>query len=610
LQAQANSEKANLDQLTAQEAAARQALAQLRAALSGKQEQVAQETLQAQALDNQIAALQAQEDQLTQAHDRRLHTFSLMLRESYKRSPGGTLIFVLGASSFSDLLDRVMSSLRISRFNLQEADRLRQERDQLDLDRRRTADLAAALAPILAQLAADAASVGAAVGSQAALASSLEAQQRQQLGALQGTLAKQKQLEAALAAQQAAAAAAAQKAQQGGGVAYGSVCPTAPAGKVLICGHGWGHGVGMSQFGALGMAQSGYGWQAILTHFYSGVSIGGSPDQTMRVWLHAAGATVTPEQAPATLQDTTGRVLGTVAAGQGVAMSAQSDGSVVGKWAGGQARAKPLRLVPAAGGVFQVSGNRYRGEAWADAGSGLRIIDHVDIEAYLQGLGEVPSSWPVVAIEAQTVAARTYALYHLSSSGAYDVDDTTAYQVYLGVDRESANQDSAVAGTRGQVLLYQGQLIDAFFSSSDGGHSQCASAEFTYPYNPQQDGANCTPGYLKGVIDNYDFPRSSSDPQGDPLQTWYTPAYTLAQIQQFMGSAYNAAQCGGLTGFDLTDRDASDRLNTVRMVGSRGVCTLSPGAFIRAFNAGSPKDAIVWGEMFGVTPGNRAWPYW
>jgi hypothetical protein len=84
----------------------------------------------------------------------------------------------------------------------------------------------------------------------------------------------------------------------------------------------------------------------------------------------------------------------------------------------------------------------------------------------------------------------------------------------------------------------------------------------------------------------------------------------VSQIQAYLGSAYNAAQCGSLKAFDLSDRDASDRLNHVRMVGSAGVCTVTPGAFIRAVNAGSPADFVVYGEMFGVTPGGRAWPYW
>ena len=206
----------------------------------------------------------------------------------------------------------------------------------------------------------------------------------------------------------------------------------------------------------------------------------------------------------------------------------------------------------------------------------------------------MPSSWPIQAIAAQIVAARTYALYHLGG-GLYDVDDTTSSQVYGGFDRETASQNAAVAATHLQGVFYNNQIIDAVFSSSDGGHTQCASAEWGSGDHP------CTPSYLSGVIDNYDV---------SPLHTWYTPPHTLGEIQGYLGSTYNGGQCGNLQAFDLSDRDASDRLNHVKMIGTKSVCTVTPGAFMRAINAGSPSNFVVYGELFGVTPGNRAWPYW
>ena len=172
---------------------------------------------------------------------------------------------------------------------------------------------------------------------------------------------------------------------------------------------------------------------------------------------------------------------------------------------------------------------------------------------------------------------------------------TTAPAPSAGSDRETASQNSAVNNTRGQAIFAGGSIIDAVFSSSDGGHTECASAVWGNGDNP------CTPSYLRGVIDNYDV---------SPLHTWYTPPHTWGEIQAYLGSTYNAGACGTLTGLDLSDRDASDRLNHVRMVGTAGTCTVTPGAFIRAINAGSPADFIVYGDMFGTNPGNRAWPYW
>jgi stage II sporulation protein D len=348
------------------------------------------------------------------------------------------------------------------------------------------------------------------------------------------------------------------------------------------------------------MAHAGIGWQQIIHNFYSGVSISAVPDQTVRVYLTRSLGQITSLFAAATIEDVAGNALGSAPQNQGVAFSRNGDGSISAVWAGGSARNSTLRLVPGGGGAFKVSGSgtSYRGEAWVDGSSGFKVINHVELENYLQGIAEVPSSWPLDAIAAQMAAARTYALFHLGS-GLYDVDDTTSSQVYGGLDRETASQNAAVAATHLQGITYGGNLIDAVFSSSDGGHTQSAVDEWGGSNSP----------YLTGVIDNYDDVSINGKPSNQ-LHTWYTPPHTLAQIQGYLGSTYNAAQCGNLTAFDLSDRDASDRLNHVRMVGSSGVCTVTPGAFIRAINAGSPADFVVYGEMFGVTPGSHAWRYW
>ena len=371
------------------------------------------------------------------------------------------------------------------------------------------------------------------------------------------------------------------------------MCPPAPAGTISFCGHGFGHGVGLGQYGALGMAQAGIGWQRILGAFYSGANLVAVPSQTVRVHLHAAGGNITAKFNGATISDAAGTSLAHVSPGTTVQFTRNGDGSTGCSVCNGKT-AKPLRLVPDPGGIFKVSGAQYRGEAWVDGSSGLSVINHVDLEHYLQGLGEVPSSWPLNAIEAQVVAARTYALYHLGG-GLYDVEDTTASQVYLGYDREAPQQNAAVAGTTGQAIFFQKTLIDAVFSSSDGGHTECASAEWGQGDNP------CTPSYLRGVSDDYDV---------SPLHTWYTPPHALSQIQGYLvaGHVYNATQCGVLSRFNFT-RDSSDRVRQVAMVGDKGTCSASVTDFISGLNGVSPADFVIYGEMFSVTPGNRAWPY-
>ncbi|MFN2466460.1 MAG: SpoIID/LytB domain-containing protein [Candidatus Dormibacteria bacterium] len=593
LRAQEASQRSQLDQLSTQRRDAQGALNQLKANLDAVNADLGAAYQQLQALQDQVKTIERRENVLQQRHDRRIREFLDSTRMTYKKGTGEWVLYLFNSSNFSTFLDRLAYVTAVSRHDIAEAERLRQEREAIGRERRKTEELALQLQPILAQIAARVGDVSATYHAEALVESQIEQQQRAQLAALLGTQHQEKQLEAALAAAQAAAEAAAQK---GSGRVYGSVCPAVPAGMVIFCGHGFGHGVGMGQYGALGMAQAGIGWQRIVTSFYSGSSVAVVPDQTVRVFLHAASGNITPHFSGATIEDLAGASLGHVAEGTAVNFTRSPDGSIEAAWAGGAARSGTLRLVPDTAGVFQVggSGTRYRGEAWLDGSSGLKVINHVPVESYLQGLAEVPSSWPLNAIAAQIVAARTYALYHLGG-GTYDVTDTTASQVYGGFDRETPQQNAAVAASRGQALYVQGHLIDAVFSSSDGGHTECASAEWGQGDNP------CSPSYLRGVIDNYDV---------SPLHTWYTPAHKLSEIQGYLmaGGVYNGSQCGVLDHFVFT-RDASNRVRQVQMVGDKGACASGIADFMSGLNRGSPSDFIVYGEMFGVTPGSRSWPY-
>jgi SpoIID/LytB domain protein len=149
----------------------------------------------------------------------------------------------------------------------------------------------------------------------------------------------------------------------------------------------------------------------------------------------------------------------------------------------------PVWAVPShpAGHVDVVDrGRGYRGAIEATAGAGpLRAINQVDIEAYLKGMAEVPSSWPRAAIAAQTVAARTWALRAMQSSG--ELCDYDRCQVYVGVTREHPNQSAAVDATRGQVLRFGQELASTVYSADAGGISATTLEGFgtpdgRYPY--------------------------------------------------------------------------------------------------------------------------------
>ena len=228
LQQQEAGKRATLAQLAKDQAAAQAALASLRAGLSAKTADLAAIQQQAQALSHEIQLESSQEQQLIADHDRHVAMFSAQVRGLYKSGPVGTTVFLFGASTFSDLLDRFLTMTHIVRSVQDHAHQLGIERDKLEQERSRTTQLQAALTPLLDELAQQQATAQAAYNSQASLVSSIEAGQRAALGGLLSIQRQERQLEQALAAAEAAAAAAARK---GAGIAYAATCPTPPAGS-------------------------------------------------------------------------------------------------------------------------------------------------------------------------------------------------------------------------------------------------------------------------------------------------------------------------------------------------------------------------------------------
>ena len=124
------------------------------------------------------------------------------------------------------------------------------------------------------------------------------------------------------------------------------------------------------------------------------------------------------------------------------------------------------------------------------------MVNSVSIEAYTRGVvsSEMPHDWPLEAVKAQAVAARSYALAH-RRGGTFDVYNDTRDQVYGGIAAETPVGDEAVAGTKRQVLLYDGKVATTFFFSSSGGRTAAVTDVFA--------SAKPTP-YLVSVPDPYD----------------------------------------------------------------------------------------------------------
>jgi stage II sporulation protein D len=249
-----------------------------------------------------------------------------------------------------------------------------------------------------------------------------------------------------------------------------SAQPTPAPGEALfvVSGRGWGHGVGMSQYGAYGMALEGRSHEEILAHFYTGTKTGRAGGKKLRVLL-AEGRRAVSLTSPGafTVVDATG-------AKHRIQKGALTlTPTLAFRGPNGRVRAtSPLLVRPGKGGPLTFDGHPFRGafELHDQAGF-LRVINIVPLDAYIQGVvaNEMPFSWPAEALEAQAVAARTYALASIVKGKPYHLYADVRDQVYRGVDGETARTNDAVRATAGKVVLHGGKIATTFYFSSSGG---------------------------------------------------------------------------------------------------------------------------------------------
>ena len=142
--------------------------------------------------------------------------------------------------------------------------------------------------------------------------------------------------------------------------------------------------------------------------------------------------------------------------------------------------------------------NGYLGDMSFYVSSGkIVVVNTLPVEQYLYGVVayEMSNSFPLEALKAQAVCARGYVMKSLSSSGNYDIGDTSSDQVYKGYEPDYTNVIKAVDGTKGQVLMYDGDIISTYYSASNGGQTELpgnawgggSSKNKEYPYLAQKD---------------------------------------------------------------------------------------------------------------------------
>jgi stage II sporulation protein D len=342
------------------------------------------------------------------------------------------------------------------------------------------------------------------------------------------------------------------------GLATGSpaVHAAQPAPTIFVKGHGWGHGVGMPQYGAYGYALHGWTHGQIIAHYYPGTKLGLTQLKTVRVLLvPSAKRVVVSSTSPFFVRDRAGKRYKLAAGGQTL-----GPGLKLKVAAAKELKALQGPLVFSAGADPLVLGSRaYRGSFRVSVnGSALRVVNTVSLAPYLWSVvpSEMPDRWPAQALQAQAVVARTYALAHLRNAD-FDVYPDTRSQVYGGIAAESPTATDAVNATASEVVTYKGNLADTFFYSSSGGKTA----------NVQDVWKSAPVPYLVSVPDPYDTL--------SPYHDWGPLRFTPTMLGRRLHSL------GKLV--DLrSDVGASGRVRALTVVGEDGERTLTGAAVRRA----------------------------
>ena len=340
-------------------------------------------------------------------------------------------------------------------------------------------------------------------------------------------------------------------------------------------GSGYGHGIGVSQYGTLGFAQAGWGADKILKHYYHGVKVPKKtpPTALIKIGLlqYRSSTKLVAASGSFELKLKSGTHVDSVKPGQSRTITIvdgkyrvkRGNGEVVGDlWGGDQNHLLAVRngdariSVPEWG--HQIAHGKVQFDIVGNASAHVRAV--MKVEHYLFGISEVPSLWPFPALRAQAILARSYAYWRLAgpprSGCSCDVLTTPADQAYTGWSKESGTGGnrwvSSVKKTNQKVVTHQGDYVYTPYSSSSGGHTE--DIQKVWP------GAAPAP-HLDGVCDPRD------DNAANPNVTWsvtYSASTVTSNLKPYTGDI------GTVTKFKDYNRGESGRVTTVRVVGTQG----------------------------------------
>jgi stage II sporulation protein D len=338
-----------------------------------------------------------------------------------------------------------------------------------------------------------------------------------------------------------------------------AACVAAPADaakRFTIRGAGFGHGVGMSQYGAMGYASHGWDYRRILAHYYTGTSIGVLDEpRTVRVLLQSVNGSAAFSGATRAAGRRLSRTATYLARGRagGLVQLLTRRGREIATVPAPLRATGPAPLTLKGTSGYARRNGAYRGALEFRPGTfgGMNTINAVDVDDYVQGVVplESPSSWPAEALKAQAVAARTYALTTTKSGAGFEHYPDTRSQVYGGVSAEQPSTNAATQETAGQLVTYQGAPVATYFFSTSGGRTE----------DVEKSGLGTKPlPWLKSVEDQYD--------DVSPKHRWGPIKLTMAGAAAKLRGLVR----GRFKGIQVIERGSSPRIVAADVVGSGG----------------------------------------
>jgi stage II sporulation protein D len=326
-----------------------------------------------------------------------------------------------------------------------------------------------------------------------------------------------------------------------------------------IRGAGFGHGIGLSQYGAYGYAAHGANSSDIVLHYYKGTRIGNAAGRVIRVLLQSGKGTVWVSGATRAGNHKLDSRKSYRLMRRGLAVELRTSG---GKRI---ATMDGVVTVSSSSGSFALGGRslngtsngRYRGELEVRPATfgGLVAVNALSLDDYIQGVivGEMPTSWPQQALEAQAIVARSYALTTDAGGAVFDQYPDTRSQMYYGMSRETPGTNQAVRSTAGQIVMYGNNVATTYYFSTSGGRTE--NVENSWP-------GSAPVAYLKSVDDPYD--------NLSPRHRWRF-VWSRSRLDARLGSFVK----GRLKTVKVTKRGVSPRIVNAQVIGTRGTVNVT-----------------------------------